>query len=167
MTDYRRSCPFPSGKAPAFRWGRARRDRFRSRLDPGAARRARPDPAALDRIDGRGLREELDEAVHRDQLVVDDPALGGQALEDRLGGVRRLLGVAGMDQRPAGDPGQQAFQVGRRRQLVGVFLRDPLALFGVAQLGVGLGAACLAPALSRWRSQLQACRACRFRREVR
>src|SRR5215469_8091032 len=100
----------------------------------GAARRARADMAALDCVDGRGLREKLDEAGCVDHLAIRAVADGHSLFK---GGFE--LGIdwfrfARLHQRPASDAGEKTLQVCGGCQAVGVLLRDHLALFGNAHL---------------------------------
>src|SRR5262249_47408929 len=102
----------------------------------GAPRGPGPDMAGLDGVHRRRLREELDETVSFNQFPVDIAAelrLRFERAVVRLrGGWRETL----LHERPAGNAGQQALQVNRCRQAVGVFLGDHFSLFGDANFAM-------------------------------
>ena len=100
-----------------------------------AARRAGADAARFDDVDRRGLAEEVEQPVGFDELPVGFVAAAGEQIHRLLVRVAAVALLAVVEPR-FGDSGEEEFEIIRRADAVGVFLRDGLALLGDAQSGV-------------------------------
>ncbi len=101
-----------------------------------AARRPRPDVARFNRVDRRGLREELHKSVHLHQFPVDAATCERGGLEEVVERRARRLRLALVNQRPPRYPRQQALQVRGGGEAVGILLCHHLALLGDAHFPV-------------------------------
>ena len=102
----------------------------------GTPRRPGADMAALDGIEGRGLREKLNKTFLIDQLAVDAPADRRSLIEHVLHVGGHTRGFPPSYQRPTRYTDQKAFQVSGGGKTVGILLRDHLALLGHPHLAV-------------------------------